>query len=515
MKKFLSVFFVAIASFSLMHAQSVNVEKSEQFETPEKGWIKVLQLRNGNTMFFCAVDGEGIKLEIYNHARKLVTTKMLTGKLWDVEKLGAPEFKICALFEANGEVALFFYQHTKEPDLIRLRISTDNGAIIKEDAFPTQRVPLHPTGLIGITVDKDANSACYAVTARVFTTKGTDTRVMHFDSNHNKINEAIFKPSGYRSTGYNSVLVDGNKAVYLLTTASKGIGMASYYCLGKLEVGQSTFKFNTLFPDKNFNMASSVMSYDHDLNKILIMGIVPSEEKTKDIDVVYYDAFLWFLDPASLSIINTRDLGGNKVVALAKERFGESWNYSNMPRNFIVNRDKTITVTGESVLAISVFSLLGGVGISEFSADGTEVAGNYIYKKQESRRGFGYLYLYNKSRNIFNESSVGTMSYDYLRTSVGRYVIFNDLPEYHGAENERERKKPFKEGDYSGAALCFKLGEGTDDMSFLLDKKGSDPYSHCDIGSSHFDPDTDTYACLITTKSTKGTKSSIAWISFK
>ena len=79
----LSLFLVHIVGY----AQFKTIAAGPLFQEPEKGYAKILQLKNGNTLFFHSTKKDGIDLVIYNKQRKQIATRTLESKLWDVEKM--------------------------------------------------------------------------------------------------------------------------------------------------------------------------------------------------------------------------------------------------------------------------------------------------------------------------------------------------------------------------------------------------------------------------------------------
>ena len=49
-------------SICMLSAEQFHVEKSVEFDEPEFGWNKLLQLKNGNTFYFHSTRKDGIEL---------------------------------------------------------------------------------------------------------------------------------------------------------------------------------------------------------------------------------------------------------------------------------------------------------------------------------------------------------------------------------------------------------------------------------------------------------------------
>jgi hypothetical protein len=85
--KILLILFVFIANSFFTIAQKFHIEKSREFNEPEYGWNKVLQLKNGNTFFFHSTKKDGIEVTVYTKLRKQIASRTLESNLWDVGKM--------------------------------------------------------------------------------------------------------------------------------------------------------------------------------------------------------------------------------------------------------------------------------------------------------------------------------------------------------------------------------------------------------------------------------------------
>jgi hypothetical protein len=117
MKSVLSLcmlFFICIVS----KAQFKSIAQGPVFEEPEKGFSKILQMKDGSTMFFHITFKEGINLKIYDASHKQKVEKHIEptyGKL--------KEGSVDGIFEINGNATLLVSEvDEKRPVLYRLII---------------------------------------------------------------------------------------------------------------------------------------------------------------------------------------------------------------------------------------------------------------------------------------------------------------------------------------------------------------------------------------------------------
>ena len=96
----------------LARAQFKSIDQGPVFEEPERGFSKILQLKNGSTIFFHITFKEGINLKIYDAVHKQKVDKHIEpayGKL----KGGS----IDGIFEINGDATLLVSETDERRDL--------------------------------------------------------------------------------------------------------------------------------------------------------------------------------------------------------------------------------------------------------------------------------------------------------------------------------------------------------------------------------------------------------------
>ena len=106
------------------------------------------------------------------------------------------------------------------------------------------------------------------------------------------------------------------------------------------------------------------------------------------------------------------------------------------------------------------------------------------------------------------------MSYDYVNTDKGKYIVFNDYPENFEQENPKKRKNVMA---ISGAStVCYKLNNGKLDKYYLFGKPADDDQAKfCYIESSDFSHETNTYATLLMVRDGRKKQAKIAWVKFE
>ncbi|MBS1689693.1 MAG: hypothetical protein JSS96_13275, partial [Bacteroidetes bacterium] len=86
MKNTLLIVFALLFGLTTVKAQP-KIETSSSFDEPEDGWNKLIQMKNGNTLFFHFTKKEGIDVTVYDKSRNQVATKEITSELWEPKKM--------------------------------------------------------------------------------------------------------------------------------------------------------------------------------------------------------------------------------------------------------------------------------------------------------------------------------------------------------------------------------------------------------------------------------------------
>ncbi len=570
MRKPLLIVAAMLLCFNALFAQQAAIEKSEEFEEPEYGWNKLMQLKNGNTLYFHSTRKDGIEVTVYNAQRKQIASKTLESNLWDIGKM--KQSKIAGLFEINGEPVIFIVQaDDKAPTLYRMRINPNTAAIVKEDKLgylpkmgmaQGYAIAFGGVDMPDIIVEKDPNSDCYA--AIFFDGFSHDRnkriKVVHYDGTHTILNTAFYdSPDGkYKYLRYIGATVDGNKRVFIASYGYNGKAdedASPKVILSKINVGETKFTHSLINVSNGFNDAKSVMIYNKYTNKLQLLILVTAKEGSKVWDNMMFSnlnfnvyakkelsciALLNYVDPETLKLLGTQPLTGDKILAYGQQNIDKEYEFDGVPQNMILNKDNTTTILMEELAHVkkshghtgmpgsshlgntSYTTELGPVGISELSDTGAEIKGYAISKLQQAQGTLPILYMSGRSKGLFSYPQSMThksndnefLSYDYINAPNGRYVIFNDLPRNSDKEEEEENRKKVTSVSATNT-MCYKLNDPKMDKFYLFgepaDKSNS---TFCYIESSDYNKDINTYATLIVERDGRSKTAKIAWIKF-
>jgi len=572
MKKTVSIIAALLLCFCSLMAQQVGIEKSAEFDEPDYGWNKLLQLKNGNTLFFHSTKKDGIDLVIYNKQRKQIATRTLESRLWDVGQM--KRSKIVGLYEINGEPVIFIVQaDDKSPTLFRMRLNGNTGAIVKEDKLGSlpkssiwqgYAIAFGNVDMPDIIVEKDPNSDCYATIFFDGFSHETNKRikVVHYDGTHKVLNTVFYdSPNGkYKYLRYIGSAVDGDKRVFIATYGFNGKADEDTnpaVITSRVNVGETKFTHTLINVSNDFNDTKSVMLYNKNTNKLQLMTLTMARmdagSQVKDAMIfsnVNFNvkwkkslsciALLSYIDPETLNILSTQPLTGSKIEAYGKLNVDTEYEYDGVPQNMVLNKDNTTTILMEDIanvkkshghspmigshLANMTYTTeLGPIGISELSDTGAELKGYAISKLQQAQGTLPILYMSGRYKGMFSypqsmshkSNNNEFLSYDYINAPNGRYVIFNDLPKNSDKEEEDDSRKMVTSVSATNT-MCYKLNDPKMDKFYLFgEPDGKKASTFCYIESSDYNKDVNTYATMIIERDGRSKSARIAWITFQ
>ncbi len=543
--------FCMLAMAAAVQAQP-RVELSESFEEPEGGWNKVLQLSNGNTFFFHFNKDKGVEVWVYDKRRRKSSNLIIAGTLWNTKKL--PESTIEGFYEIGGQPVIFLHQTIdRTPSLFRIILNENTGAVEAEELIST--LPRYKTGsgwamayggvdAMDFYVEKDPNSDCYAVVNfNSFSSEsGERIEVVHYsgaEGNHKVLNRAFYQvPAGnFKYIDFIAMAVD-KQAAYICTYGYPGKWSSkdSRLVISKLALTNNEFVHRQLEFSEDFRATSGIMLYNPGTNLLQLMTLTEISTKSNFLtgaSTTRLLSLMNYIDPQTLTIIASKPLAAQMVSEHLTRQLGKESRYYGVPQQMVLNRDNTTTVLMEEMqrivkrnastgAIISTQTNLGGIGVSELNDRGMEEDGHVILKMQVSAGLFYPMYIARKSKGLWSYRGSGFrgmhnnafLSFDYVNTDKGRYILFNDYPaNFEKAEGKRKRK-PVK--TISGSnTVCYKMQHGRPESFYLFGQPGKGQSRFCYVEASHYLADQKTYATLLMQRNGREKKASIAWVEFE
>ncbi len=535
MYKLSAVFFLLFAMLPRGYAQGPKIEKSEAFEEPRSGWNKVLQLKNGNTIFFHFTKKEGIEVNVFDKSRKMSASKSISSELWDPRKMRTTQ--IMGLYEIKDEAVLFMVQSDgRIPTLYRLRFNGSTGEMTSEDeigSLPKINTLSFNTEWNDIVVEKDPQSDCYAVVFFNGVARDPDERIkiIHYNGNHKMINISHYDSpeDAFKFLRFISAVVDADKRVYICVYGAASLkGAESHVYISRLNVGDSTFTNKTLDFTEDFKDTKSVMTYNRTSNvlQLLTLSFATSVSSSTGI----YLAFLSCLDPESMALKSVKPVAGTKVNDYVHNVLNSKKDFTGMPQQMIINKDNSTTILSEELTritisnqqsgSVSLTTVLGAIGVSEINPDGTEKSGYGIMKRQVAVGHMEPFYISSRSKgrwiNLLGAADYNSyLSFDYLSTEKNRYLLLNDIPQnFEKEEDELKRNEATDVNKMS--TVCYTLNGSKVNKFYLFGvPESKDQRAACQIEASDYQQSTNTYATILVERNGRDREAKMVWVKFE
>ena len=539
------ILFVTLCIFfsSFLYAQP-HVEKSEVFEVdPFKGWMRTLQLKNGNTFFFQYAGKSGVSVTFFDKSRKMISDKNIKSAKWDYK--GFNFTAVSGVYEISNEAVVFLTQLSKQFQVVyRLRFNANTGNLISEEEVgrsPSVYFSLFgrvaKDGKSSVFVEKDPASDCYAI---IYFNSHADElneqiKVAHYDGSHKLINLAYYASpnKSYKFINYIGAVVDGSKRVFISTYGAESEkGKEANVYVACLNTGDSIFMNKKLEFSEDFKDTKSVMQFNRNTNTIQMLTNTLARHKTGFKNASIYVSFLSYIDPESLALKGVNVIGNEKVNEYVHHTLGLDMDYTGMPQQMIINPDNSTTVLQEEMTVLTTYSskggvsrietVLGNIGVTEIASDGTEKYGYAIMKRQLETGTKDALYMEGRNKGIWDNDMYASMqtrenqykSFDYIFTEKNHYLLFNDIPQ-NITKNEDEKKRKNTNDISKLNTIYYSLENGKVNKHYLFgEPTGKKESTALLIEASHYMKSTNTYATLMTERKGRKWTKKIAWIHF-
>ncbi len=543
-----SLFFVLMYTFVLgfnVIGKDGGMEKSAPFECPGYGMSKLFQLKNGNTFLVHFGQTQGLNIKVFDNTRKKTVDFVAKSKFFDTEN--PRNTKLEGVYELSGNIALFLTGLEGQNIIMtRMIIDGNTGKILSDEKIAVvEKVSIWAGYMIAfahssppdIFVEKDPNSDCYAVIVYNDLAHETNKRifVQHFNGDHKLINAAYFNApnSNFKITRYLSAAVDGDKCVFLSTYASSGknakSGLSGAF-VSKLSAGSKNFE-NKAIPNTEKNRTvSSILRFNPKNNKLYLLK--EYFVRKTFIDSVF-DAELYCMNANSLNVLFSKQFEINKIQSAVDAPVKKKYEFAGRPENMVINADNSISILMEETMVSKTsnsrgtrsggYKMINQTGISVYSDAGVELNGYWCNKSQINNNlsaqkemcyrehGRWYAARSKPFLGMFENNADQYCSYEYIETSKGKYVLYNELPENF---EKYFKRQPDAIRTYSNTvALLWKLGATENDkLKSLYGSYSADKHSFNYIFSGNYDKSTNTYTTVAIDVNGKEKNAHVIWM---
>jgi hypothetical protein len=433
MKKALLLVLFAL-TFGTANAQFKVLAEGPAFKEPEEGFAKIIQLKNGGTMFLRITVKEGIDVRMYDagHQETSVNTiKPAYGKL----KNGHIE----AVFEIGGDGVLMISEiESRTPMLYRLVIDGKNGTLKEETKIAElskisfgagYAVVFGGVPMPDFYVRKDPYSDNYAVVMfnSFESERSKRIEIVTYGSKNQEVSRAYYASpeEKYKYLQYVDMAVIGSDKVcvmaYGYNTRSSG-GKESELILANLDKGAKAVTFTELGFSKDLKVYSGITRYNPVTKSLILIATTKGQEKEKG-----YTPIMAFVNPYDSKI--------NRVDVISpSERINQfsKGGFTGLPQNLFVNEDGTFTVVSEEMTIImsnnTVRTELGDMAIVNYSKTG-EFSDDHIIRKSHVLSQTYLSTFYHSHRDGTAQELKGGNQYKsfaYINGNSKSYILFND-----------------------------------------------------------------------------------------
>jgi len=478
MKKLLCLI-PALLCFVLMQAQFKTIAEGQIFDEPEKGFCKILQMKNGNTFFFRFTFKDGIYVQPYNSKHKEgaeVHIEPQYGKLAKSDNAGTA---IEGIFEVSGDVLIFVSKFEgRAPTLFRMILDGNTGKLKEDKIICTldkvsfgqgYSIAVGGVPLPGFYVKKDPFSDNYGIVLMHSFEEDRNKRleILHYGANNELISQAFFKSPNdyYKYLQYVDMTVMGKERVcviaYAYNTRSSG-GKASELLMANLKAGDKVIAATKLDFTKDLTAVNGNMKYNPVTKKLIL--VIAGKENEKD---SYFTSYIAYVNPDEKKLEYSATAAPAAATAKSAEIFGEKKAFYGLPQNIYINKDGSFVIVYEEIILEAVsrssgsgFSMggpssyntrLGNIAIGSYSITGAELGSYLIVKSQYLPGARLYPYYLSDREGQAQKMDDGNQfkSFSYIDGQTKPYILFNDV-----AENEERVAKGKKPTTIQGVGEC-------------------------------------------------------------
>lgn len=481
MRKIILIFTLLLTTFLFSQAQFKQIAEGPKFTEHEEGFAKILNMKNGNTVYLNISLKEGINIRLYDpaHTQTLVTTvypAYQTLKTGDIE----------AIFEIANDVVIFISERDdRTPVLYRMVIDGSTGKLKEEKTVARMRKEgafVNTSRYKSFYVSKDPYTDNYAVILYSVMESDIEKRmeIIHYGSNNNEISRGFFASADKDNRFFfyiNMVVMGSNKVCAFLFASEDKYEIVKKGNMVLATLQKGAVAYTTLNAVDEVKVQWGLAKYNPVTKKILFLTAARLA-KTKSTFMNYqpagkrlYEPYLIIVDPVSNSISSDGNIGGSeKLYTYYKEQFDKKDDYAGMPQNLFINDDGGFAIVYEEIMVqrqssqsgfgasstIRVDTKLGKLVVATYDQNGTLVS-NYLVPKEhwvifQELAPFYHARREGSAQQLFRGNQY--KSFAYLNGINKNYILFNDTE-----RNNEVKKDKFVEvqGVSDCDAFMYKL----------------------------------------------------------
>ncbi|KIC93134.1 hypothetical protein OI18_19135 [Flavihumibacter solisilvae] len=446
-----------------LFAQFKMIAESPLIDEPEKGFTKILLLKNGYTAYFHFSKKDGFDVKLYDEKHQL-----------KVEKHHVPSYNklksasIEGLFEINGNIVLMVSEwDDKTPVLYRFVIDGKTAGILSTESiaqldrlnYPKRAALKFDVPIPGFWVKKDPGSDHYALAMMHSFESDRNKRieVIYYGPDHKEIGHAFYtSPEGkYKYMNYIDMAVIGRQTVCILAygynTKASG-GEEEELVIANLDAGAKEVRVKKLDFTHNVSITGAIVRYNPGTKKLNLLASALKDRKSNTVV-----SYLVFLDPFTGVLDAQHEIYPAQAVTKSFEVFGSKDPFKGTPQNFHIQPDGSFAVMYEEAEIYMSFEKgktdnggLNRLAIGFFDVMGKEIRSYLVPKRQYMYHTpmYPFYQLDRETRGQEMHWENQYKSFTYLSGPKKSYVLMNDI------ERNREAIKKGKLVMIQGVHEC-------------------------------------------------------------
>ncbi|WP_343690644.1 hypothetical protein [Chitinophaga sp.] len=530
---------LALLFASQLSAQVPQVQLSNNFPEPGDGFDKILLLDNNYTAYLHFDRKAGIIVNMYDASHQLSATDTVTGRLFDVNALNDSE--IDGIYEINSQVVIFLQQLVKmKPRLYRLILDGKTGQLVQEDQLGELPTIQHRDVVVqdnyashDFYVAKDPRSGYYAVASFAGgeldrkESPGERIQIFRFSPDHQQIGHTTsYLPlTDYPYHGYLDMAVNKDQ-VYLVTVplrirknAKDTSAMVAVSAIHGTEVKHQLLPYTANMQDIHANI-----KYIPASQKLILLLTNATGKGTKNPGV---DMQLCYLDATTLEEYRHQPVTLDKISSYAQEKLKYTGNYTGVPQRMITTEDGKTTLLLENISLFNsggtntwnnMHTNMNDIGVTTLDSNGIVQSGIAQIKMQIANGLYDPLFLNRRKKGqwMFRNriqalNTTPYLSFDYLPTAKGNYLLFNDYLAYLDPGGVYTDKKPLRYLTEANTVCYNAAGE----RLFLFGTPETYKGFYCMLGASDFRQERGQYVTILITRKGETRQANIAWVQFQ
>ena len=536
----MSKLFTVIALFVtvIVHAQTAKFEESAPFPEPRDGFLRLMQLNNGNTALLNFIDDDRLNLKLFGPDRKTIVDKQIQ------LKFVGKGMSVASVLNVGNEIVIFGGKAKDwTPTMYRATIDASTGNLKKidqvgqlkkmnmGDAFALAKGPFGIGGGVPyprIEIRKDPNSDNYGIVLfnSLVSDRSKRIEIIHYSADHQELSRAFFTSPDNEKYKYMELVdfvVLGDSKILVSAYVFNEKGENSFLSVATLKKGANKVESKILQTTKDMVVTHGLMRYNKTENLVALLGL---DYVGRDGIKRKFQSVLALINPDNLDLAFTKMIDLPSIDAEYKKIFGDKKEYSAVPQDLYINEDNTYSVVFQTVFTkisrgshtTNISAELGSVAIAHLNSKAIETSGylvpmdqvvNYSVMMQTAHLDYGPMYLSRRNESSQTlKDGLQFKSFSYLNGKNGNYILFNDLRE--NLDRIKDGKMTTVKTVSDTDAFITTLKDGTTKKEFLFGDAGEKVHNFALVAVSSFDRASGTFATL-KMENDKGKKMKVVW----